>query len=88
MKEKESTTYKAMLGKTGWHYLAEVSATLDGIKRIIDETYARQIALGYDPDKVYTITCEEYRLYHDNDWHFVRREVIEDVVEVYHPEAR
>ena len=88
MTKYESANYKAMVGKSGWHYLSEMSETLDGIKKIIDETYARQISLGYDPDKTYMITCEEYRLYRDDNGDFARREVIEDYIEVYHPKAR
>lgn len=88
MKKIESKNYRAMVGKSGWSYLSELSEDLDGIKKIINETYTRQIALGYDPDKTYTITVEEYRLYRDEDGNFARREIIENVVEIYHPEAR
>ena len=88
MIKTESVNYRAMVGTSGWSYLLEMSESLDGIKMIINETYDRQIALGYEPNKTYTITCEEYRLYRDDDGKFARREVIEDVIEVYHPEAR
>ena len=88
MKKNESTIFRAMLDNTGWSYLREKSNTLDGIKQIIDETYDEQIELGYTPDKKYTITCEEYCLYHDDDGSFVRREIIENIVDVYYPGAK
>ena len=88
MVDTKSIRYRAMLGSTGWCYLREYSETLDGIKEIIDETYAEQIALGYDPDKTYAITCEEYNMYYGIDGRFARREIIENFVEMYNPESK
>ena len=81
MKEIRTIEYSASM-KKGSGYLSERSNTLDGIKRIIDETNKRVVSRGYKAER-YVIMREERHKWILDDGTPYKRETLEQMIEVY-----
>ena len=84
MKRHSSDTIKAMSMDRSGSYLKTYGNTIEEVKKEIDEANARAVKLGYKAEQ-FMITCTEVYYYESDDGIFVKREIIEEAVEVYPP---